>query len=302
MAAWPRALGEKPRLHSGRRLFGHLQHAERRNRERGTVGPAATRVLESVARRAVEFFWRDFSDEALALELADERTRDSLGNEKVLLKYLSRWRRRLERLQLARPGPWKVAGLDPEELRDELEVRLLEALRERQGSGDPGPFLAGYEEAGEEATYRFLVRAKDALRNQRRMFLLPRRFRAPPPRTNALEDLFSSMRAPGSDTFSHWLRTAIMERVRSPEELFAAVESQARAKAILNDVVPLLSRLQRGWFDAMKAQLAEREDAQRLNLQGVADTLNRKRSSAVRAKQSIQERLRDVGAGELVDH
>ena len=75
----------------------------------------------------------------------DELERDrSQHDARALLAYHHKWQRRLSRLMRAHPERWAVPGLSPEETRDALTLRLLEAvrlppaLRDREEPGRPG--------------------------------------------------------------------------------------------------------------------------------------------------------------------
>ncbi len=74
-------------------------------------------------------------DRMRAAEL-DARERDAaVTDAAALVRYERKWALRLAKLQLAHPGRWRVPGLSDEELRDELTLRLLEALRTQPDGG-----------------------------------------------------------------------------------------------------------------------------------------------------------------------
>jgi hypothetical protein len=195
----------------------------------------------------------------LAAEAADERERDAaLTDDAALVAYERKWARSLVRLQRAHPARWRLPGLSDDELRDELTLRLIEAVRARPEE------RARHQRAGKEWGLLFLEQQRRVLR---RAFALPVVLADAPP--------FPDRRA--------------------TEEERLIEEEAASARAVASELAERgLSRPQRRWFAAMRMTATAGTffaASGRLNLAAVSRLLARDRSSANRAFEELQRRF-----------
>jgi len=208
-------------------------------------------------RRGVEFAHRArYGVSALCRELDDERERDAArSSDRALVAYEQKWTRRLIRLARAHPSRWHVPGLSDEEVRAELTLRLIEALR------SPPPTWGFRERAGVEWGQLVLAQQRRSLRRSFRLNVV---LLEPP----------------------QHLAPAASGEERLIEEQSARAFGLARERA-----EGALSRSQRRWFAAMRltANAGGFFDASgRLNLAAVSRQLERNRSSAQRAFGELQ--------------
>lgn len=230
---------------------------ERYERAQAGAGEAAS-PAELLSR--VEAAHREkYGTKSLAAEARDERLRDAaVTDDGALVQYEARWSSRLARLQRLYPGRWRVPGFSEDELRDELTLRLIDAVRTRPDE------LAAHHRAGKEWGLLFLAR-------QRRM--LQKDFR--------LEVVLADL-------------SPALDRGLSGEEQL--IEQQAAgAMALARERAEGgLSRPQRRWLAAMKMTAnagAFFESSGQLNLAAVSRLLDRDRSSAHRAFGELQRRF-----------
>jgi hypothetical protein len=109
-------------------------------------------------------FQEEIGWENLRRERLDERRRlNAARSDDAMQKYLARWDRSIKKFRIAFPRRWRVPGLSDEELRAELQLRLLNRLR-------GGLTWEAYEKPGAEATYMFLDRERNAMRKRNRMY------------------------------------------------------------------------------------------------------------------------------------
>lgn len=197
-----------------------------------------------------------FGDAKLAAELADELARDhARTDDAALVAYEARWRKRLARLQRVHPARWRVPGWSDEELRDELLLRLVVAVRLEPGADD------ARARPGKEWGLLVLAGERRALRKKNRLEIVlvdpkPARDRSPT----------------GED------------RLLDLEE--ATLREQARVRAEAGLTIP-----QRRWLSAMKLSAnagAFFASSGELNLAAAARVLDKNRSSAVRAFDELQ--------------
>ena len=191
-----------------------------------------------------------------ARELEDERARDAAAtDDAALVAYEAKWRRRLVRLQRVHPGRWRVPGLSEEEVRDQLTLGLIEAVR-RLPEGEPG-------RAGKEWG---LVVLRGRLRALRRNF--------------RLETVCASV----DDT-------PLLPRPRSFEEQYLELEQELARALARERAQRSLSRIQRRWLDAFEQSVSAGaifESSQEPNLSAAARLLGKDRSSAQRAYRELQ--------------
>jgi hypothetical protein len=193
-------------------------------------------------------------------ESEDARDRvAAMTDDRALVAYESKWRRRLVRLLRRHPARWRLPGLSDEELIDELLLRLLAAVR--TGTREPAERTDG------QWSLRFLAREQ---RKMRRAFRLDVVLAAPAD-------------APGFGLEPRSAEDLLLE------EEHASLRSRATAQAEAS-----LSRPQRRWLAAMKMSAnagAFFEASGKPNLSEAARLLDRNRSSATRAFEELQGRF-----------
>jgi len=201
-------------------------------------------------------------ERARVAALADERDRAAArADDGALVAYEAKWTRKLRRLQRAHPERWHVPGLSPEEVRDILTLRLIEAVR---GAG-PSPSIQ--RTAGKEWGLALAEAELQALRRKFRLRAVPVDFRAAPP--------------PARHAPSH-------------EELWLDAEAQALRASAGRRAELGLSRTQRRWFSALKSSAAAGaffETSDEPNLSAASRLLGKDRSSAQRAYRELQRRF-----------
>lgn len=183
---------------------------------------------------------------------ADQRERDAaVHDDRALVAYEAKWKRRLFLLQRAHPNRWSVRGLSDDELRDELTLRLIDAIRTRPEE------LARHHRAGREWGLGFLSHELRALRKSFRLDIV-------------LTDVPAGL----------W------DRAPNEEERFLVAESDGLRALARERAEASLNRPQRRWLAAMKMTAhagAFFESSGKLNLSAVSRLLDKNRSSAVRA-------------------
>ncbi len=211
------------------------------------LGDVASALREHVAR---------FGEEALSREAQEEKARDAaLVSDSALVTYEGAWRRRLTRLQQTSPARWRVHGWSDEEVRDELLLRLLAALR-----GDDGDARNADLRPGREWALTLLSRERRALSRSFRLRVIP------------------------TDTFTS------VDRAALSDEVLMAEESQALLRRATECAEAALSAPQRRWLSAMKMSAnagAFFESSGRLNLSAASRMLEKNRSSATRAFEEL---------------
>lgn len=194
----------------------------------------------------------------LAAELNDEHERAAAREgDSALVAYSEKWLRRLAKLQRRYGDRWRVAGLSDNEVRDELTLRLIEAVR-----GQAGP-SARHERAGREWSLVFLAAERRTLRRAFRLNVV-------------VADL-----APVVDA-----------RLGEEERLISLEAEAARLRASQQAELGL-SRPQRRWLSAMQSSARAGgffAASGKLNLAAVSRELDRDRSSAQRAFEELQRR------------
>lgn len=201
------------------------------------------------------------SPRAVAAELSDRRERDAARtDDRALVAYEAKWQRKLARLQRSFPERWRVAGLSDEEVRDQLTLRLIEAVREPDGT------QLGLERAGKE--WGLLV-AQHALRALRRAFRIKV--------------------APAGLTSGQWSSAG-----PNQEEQWLQGEAEVCRRSAQERAERSLSRPQRRWLEALKLSAqaggffaASAEP----NLSAASRVLGKNRSSAQRAFRELQMRF-----------
>jgi hypothetical protein len=176
-----------------------------------------------------------------------------MSTDDALVTYLVGWQSSLARLQRAYPARWHVPGLSDEEVRDELTLALLEAVRREPQMAPPDHATA----------FRIVRRQLGLLRQRFRLGATPTDFdEAPLPQRELGEE-------------ARWLEL---------EAEACRAEAAVAAKASLS--VP-----QRRWFAAFKLAAnggAFFEASDEPNLSAASRVLGRHRSSAQRAYQELQ--------------
>jgi hypothetical protein len=199
------------------------------------------------------------SSRALRAELEDDRDRDAAASDDAaLVAYEAKWRRRLQRLQRVHRGRWRVPGLSEEEVRDQLTLALIEAVRV---SPEAEPGRAGKEWG--------LVVLRGGLRALRRSF--------------RLDTVCASVEDP-----------PLLSLPRSFEEQYLEREADATRDLARERAQRSLSRTQRRWLDAFEQSAragAIFDASQQPNLSAAARLLGRDRSSAQRAYRELQSRF-----------
>jgi hypothetical protein len=185
-------------------------------------------------------------------EVEDLRLRNlAVTSDAALVAYEDKWRRRLIALQRAHPGRWCVRGLSDEELRDELTLRLIDAIRTRPEE------LQLHHRAGREWGLGYLAHELRTIRKSFRLNVV-------------LTDIPTAMSDRTPNEEERYLQ-------RESESLFARARERAEAS---------LNRPQRRWLAAMKMTANAGgffESSGKLNLSAVSRLLDKNRSSAVRA-------------------
>ncbi len=249
--AWATRFGQGARAALTERVVAHLGSRKR--------APMSEDEIRSLLRDAEVDLVRIYGARRLAAELADERDRcAAVTSDAGLVAYEKKWGRRIARLQRAYPSRWRLPGLSDEELRDELTLRLIDAVRSRPDE------LAPHLRAGKEWGALFLIAARNEFR---------RRFRL----RVELADL------------SPVLDRGESEEERLIEEQNTRVNELARSRAEGG-----LSSVQRRWWSAMRLSARTGsffESSGNLNLSAVARWLDKDRSSAKRAFEQIQIRF-----------
>lgn len=204
---------------------------------------------------------RSPSVHAMALELSDRCERDAARNDdRALVAYEVKWQRKLARLQRSFPARWRVVGLSDEEVRDQLTLGLIEALR------DPHGEQLGLERPGKE--WGLLI-AQRRLRELRRAF----RLRVEPAELSEIQ-----LGTRGPDQEEQWLETEANLQRRS-----AQIQAEQS-----------LSHPQRRWWAALKLSARAGgffESSSEPNLSAASRVLGKNRSSAQRAYRELQTRF-----------
>jgi hypothetical protein len=189
----------------------------------------------------------------------DLRERDAaVEDDAALVAYERKWRARLERLQRAHRSRWRVRGLSDDEVRDELLLRLVDAIRTKPEE------RARHLRDGKEWGLVFLAHARRALASSFRLHIVP-------------ADVTPTLdRAP-------------TEEERLIEAQHDAVRAVARERA-----ESALTKPQRRWLSAMKMSANAGSffaSSGELNLAAVSRVLDKDRSSAHRAFEEISDRF-----------
>ncbi|MGC4092819.1 MAG: hypothetical protein QM756_34030 [Polyangiaceae bacterium] len=212
-----------------------------------------------VLQRAEAEHLARFGTAKLLAEREDELERDAArSDDAALVAYERKWSRRLSCLQRRRSAYWTLPGLSADELRDELTLRLVEALR------SPTHDFTRCERAGREWGLAFLVAERRALR---RSYRLPMVLTDPPTHYGAATDC----------------------EERLIEEQSTRLLTQAGELAEAS-----LSSSQRRWLSAMKWSANAGgffAASGALNLAQVSRLLDRNRSSAQRAFEELRHRF-----------
>ncbi len=185
-----------------------------------------------------------------------ERDRARNGGEAALLRYLDQHAMvRLDQLRRQAKSWWHVPGMTYDDFRETARVELAIAFLEDG--------LESRERAGHEATVRFLYSLRRKLRAAARTYLW--------------EEPFSSdyMRRPSD--------------VATVEEAIIDREDQLARGSALDRALPQLTRLQRRWIDAFRADIEANGE---LCLARAAESVGRSRAAASLARRSIEEIVR----------
>jgi len=201
------------------------------------------------------------SARALAAELCDRRERDAARSEdRALVAYEAKWQRKLARLQRSFPERWCVVGLSDEEVRDQLTLRLIEAVRAPDGAelalARPG------KEWG-------LLLAQQALRALRRGFRLKV--------------------SPADFSEAQW-----GSRDPNQEEQWLQCEAERNRRSAQERAERGLIRPQRSWLAALRLSARAGgffEASAEPNLSAASRVLGNNRSSAQRAFRELQARF-----------
>ena len=223
---------------------------------REALAPDAREPLATLRQRLEAEHHARHPARALRAELEDDRARDAAASDDAaLVAYEAKWRGRLERLQRVHRGRWRVPGLSEEEVRDQLTLGLIEAVRVLP-EGEPG-------RAGKEWG---LVVLRGRLRALRRSF--------------RLDTVCASVDDP-----------PLLSRPRSFEEQFLEREADMARDLARERAQRSLSRTQRRWLDAFERSVSAGaifEASQQPNLSAAARLLGKDRSSAQRAYRELQ--------------
>lgn len=208
---------------------------------------------------------------AAAAEDARERDR-AVTDDEALVAYERKWTARIARLQRAHPARWHVPGFSDDELRDELGLRLIDAVRTSPEA------RARHAEPDREWGLSFVVEQLRALRRERRLRVV-------------LTDHGAALE-----------RAERFGQAPSVEEALVA-EASARALVVARERAEHgLTRPQRRWLEAMKTTAeagAFFASSGELNLAAVSRVLDKDRSSAQRALAGLRRHFaRERGKAE----
>lgn len=198
---------------------------------------------------------------ALARAASELRERDlAERDDTALVAYLSKWQRKLGRLQRRYPERWCVPGLSDEEVRDRLTLQLFEAVRAPDGAA------RRLQQPGKEWGLLVLRQALTELRRSFRLRVTVGEVEQVPNYRHVL------------DQEEQWFEDEA-ERVR--------VLARRRAES-------QLSQPQRRWLAAL--ELSARaggffETSDEPNLSAASRLLGKNRSSAQRAYHELQARF-----------
>jgi len=225
-----------------------------------SFGGAGTISFVELQRRIEHQHRLKYGPENLRAEAEDERARDlAVRDDEALVAYETKWKRRLVKLQRAHPSRWRVPGLSDDELRDELTLRLIDAVRTKPEE------RSQHQRPGKEWGLLFLAHQRRALRHE----LGP--------------ELVLDQAIPVLD-----------QPAPSGEEQLIAEQSAMLKAMALERAESSLTRPQRRWFAAMKEMAnagAFFESSGRLNLAAVSRLLHKDRSSAMRAFGELRQRV-----------
>jgi hypothetical protein len=202
-----------------------------------------------------------YGPRSLRAELEDERARDgAVTDDDALVAYQAKWTARLAKLQRLHPNGWRLPGLSDQELRDELTLRLIDAVRTMPDA------RAAHHRAGKEWGLLFLAHQRNVLRGGFRLKVVL------------------------ADPTAHHGR----ERSFTEEERLIEAQSTSILALACERAERGLSRPQRRWLSAMKTAASAGaffESSGRLNLSAASRLLGKNRSSAIRAFQELQSRF-----------
>jgi len=189
---------------------------------------------------------------ALAAEFREQQDRDAaVQSDAALVAYERKWQGKLRRLQAAHPSRWHVPGLSPDEVRDELTLSLLEAIRTQPGA------LKRHLRAGKEWGLSLLAERRRALCAAFKLDIVP------------------------TCDFS-----ALLDREPNEEQRLIDDQTRVAMARAHERGAERLSRTQRRWLSAMKLSANAGgffESSGRPNLAAASRVLGKDRSSAVRA-------------------
>jgi len=190
------------------------------------------------------------------LELEDARMRDAaVTDDDALVAYEKKWTVRLAKMQRTHPQHWHVPGLSDAEVRDELTLRLIEAVRTKPDE------RARHRRAGKEWGLLFLASQRRELRRAFKLRIV-------------LDDV-----------------SAVLDRSIDEEEVLIERDTDRVMTIAREHAERDLSRPLRRWFAAMKLTAnagAFFESSGRLNLAAASRVLDKNRSSALRAFGELQ--------------
>jgi hypothetical protein len=242
-AAWASRYGAGSRRELGDRLARALEAA-------GDADHAVVRARVEREHQAA------YGAASLAAEAADERARDAaVTDDAALVAYEQKWSRSLARLQRSHPGRWRLPGLSDDELRDELTLRLIEAVRTRHEE------RARHQRAGKEWGLLFLEHQRRQLRQAFRLKIV------------------------------HGEISSVPERALDEEQSLLARESATVVGLARERGERSLTRPQRRWLAAMRLTAdagAFFAASGKLNLAAVSRRLEKNRSSANRAFEELR--------------
>ncbi len=250
-AAWASSYGTGSRFELCRKYERTLQLAVSLHKE--------PFVFDELRARIERQHRLKYGEVNLSAELVDERERDlATTDDGALVAYEKKWARRLAKLQRVHPSRWRVPGLSDDELRDELTLRLIEAVRTRPEE------LVQHHRAGKEWGLLFLAQQRRVLRQDFNMELV---FDDEPP---------------------------ALDRPPTGEEQLIDAQSANLQALALERAESSLTLPQRRWFAAMKVSASAGEffeSSGKLNLSAVSRLLDKDRSSAQRAFGELQRRF-----------
>jgi hypothetical protein len=180
-------------------------------------------------------------------------------NDAALIRYQSRWERKIAALQRRYPERWRVPGWSEQEVRDALTLHLFERLR-------AGSVPSSSEAPDDDWELRLLGRHVRSLRNAHRLEAAP-------------TDL------------SH---ATLLQSEASQEDRWLELEADACRALAASNASARLNHPQRRWLAALKwsATCGEFfESSARPNLSAAARVLDKNRSSAVRAFEELRHRF-----------